>query len=333
MDKQFLTIFALSIISGFILRRRFPVDVAPKVVNRMAWLFLVVLAAETFSVHAPAPFYLVSGMVFLLFVTGLAFLLRGFGGTDSADYLAIASTTFGGGNRGYALVTTISTWPLFSLQQRNDIVAAFLQLDVMVLAWLMLVVPTLLWHKNKDAKVDFVDSIKSVAKDLGAAPIVVMGIILLSWAFPSDLKAAFAAFLQPSHSVRSALLLYLSLTYIFMMTTLATSRLGEVIKGLVIFYLPRWAAAILLIVVAMQFTGRTFAAMVLELPFVLPMIVFAFCPPSNGFNNFLESFKAPRERISEISNLNIITTLLFVLILMLATLIGPYVAAWLVPGS
>jgi hypothetical protein len=331
MDTQFLTIFGLSFITGVVLKRKFPthIDIVPKIVNQMAWLFLAVLAAETFSTHKPSPEYFASGVIFLLFVTGIAFLFRGFQYSDSSDYLAIASGTFGGGNRGYALITIISTWQIFSKPQRDDIIAAFLQIDVMVLAWLMFAVPTLLWYKDKNSQVNFVDSIKNFAKDVGATPLVVMGIILLSWVFPDIVKSNIAKILGPSHPARSALLLYLSLNYVFVVTTLSDSScsFATVVKAVFLFYLPRWiAAATILFIVVVGF-GKSVWDAIFYYPVVLPVLVFAVCPPSNGLNNFMESFRAPMDRIAEISNLNIITTMVFAAILLIATFIGPSMAS------
>jgi hypothetical protein len=323
MDKQFFTIVALALISGLSLRRKFSGDIAPKTVNRMAWLFLAVLAAETFSARAPTWTYFLSGLLLLLFVTGIAFLIRGFKNSDSSDYLAIASTTFGGGNRGFALITVVSAWPVFSEDQRKHIIEAFFQMDVMVLAWLMLAVPALLWHKHKNTSVDYVDSIKAVVKDIGAPPLVVMAIVFLSWAFPADVKASVAGFLEPSHAARSALLLYLSLTYVFMVTTLATTSFGQVVVSALVFYTPRWSAAGAAVLILTIATARPGLAAAL----IPPILVFAVCPPSNGVNSFLESFAVPRERIAEIANVNLLTTVLFVVILLVATIAGPVVAA------
>ena len=109
----------------------------------------------------------------------------------------------------------------------------------MVLAWLMFVVPTLLWYKNKDSTADLLDSVKSFTKEIGAAPIVVMAVVLVSWAFPVSLKEFITNILEPSHSARSALLLYLSLTYVFLMTNLSSSRVGKIAKSVIFFYFPR----------------------------------------------------------------------------------------------
>lgn len=328
MDKQFFTIVALALISGLSLRRKFPGDVAPKAVNRMAWLFLAVLAAETFSARHPTAIYFLSGLLLLLFVAGIAFLIRGFKNSDSSDYLAIASTTFGGGNRGFALITVISAWPIFSNDQRKHIIEAFIQMDVMVLAWLMFAVPTFLWYKHKNTSVDFFDSIKAVAKDIGAPPLVVMAIVFLSWSFPADVKAHLAQFLEPSHAARSAVLLYLSLTYVFMMTTVTTTRFWEVVVSAFAFYIPRWIAAGTVVLILLLASVRS------ELAFALipPILVFAVCPPSNGVNNFLESFAVPKERIAEVANINLVTTMAFVAILLFATIAGSVVAAIVGPA-
>lgn len=318
MDKQFFTIVALAFVSGISLRRKFPGDVAPKTVNRMAWLFLAVLAAETFSARHPTAIYFLSGLLLLLFVAGIAFLIRGFKATDSSDYLAIASTTFGGGNRGFALITVVSTWPIFSDDQRKHIIEAFLQMDVMVLAWLMFAVPTFLWYKRKDARVEFFDSIKAVAENIGAPPLVVMAIVFLSWSFPADVKAYVAGFLEPSHAARSALLSYLSLTYVFMMTSLTAANLGQIFGSLAAFYIPRWVASGAVGLILIVASVRSELAVAL----IPPILVFAFCPPSNGVSNFFESFAVPEEKITEIANINIITTVLFFAILLLATLLS-----------
>ena len=311
MDKQFFTIVALSLISGISLRRKFPGEVAPKIVNRMGWLFLAVLAAETFAARHPTFIYFLFGLLLLLFVAGIAFLIRGFKSTDSSDYLAIASTTFGGGNRGFALITVISAWPIFSIDQRNSIIEAFFQMDVMVLAWLMFAVPTFLYYKHKNTKVDFLDSIKSVAKEIGAPPLVVMVIVICSWLFPAGLKSNVAEFLKPSHDARSALLLYLSLTYVFTKTTLATTTFGQVFSSLCKFYIPRWVAAGAVILILIVITVRP----ELDVALIPPILVFAVCPPSNGVNNFLESFNVPKDQVSDIANINVDSTLVFVILL------------------
>lgn len=331
MDKQFITIVALAFISGLSLRRKFPGDIAPKTVNRMAWLFLAVLAAETFSAHTPTLLYFLSGLLFLLFVTAVAFSIKCIKNSESSDYLAIASTTFGAGNRGFALITVISTWPIFSEGQKKHILEAFLQMDVMIFAWLMFVIPTLLWYKDRDKnnQVDFVDSIQNVAKDFGAPPLVVMSIVFLSWAFPVAFKESITRFLEPSHAARSALLLYLSLTYVFMMTTLATARRGQVVVTSLVFYTPRWIAAGAVGLILTVASVKTELAAAL----IPPILVLAVCPPSNGMSNFLESFNAPQERISEIANLNLITTIAFVVILLLATFAGPVVVAMVGPSA
>ncbi|MCP4285903.1 MAG: hypothetical protein GY792_15845 [Gammaproteobacteria bacterium] len=125
-------------------------------------------------------------------MTGIAFIIRGFNNSESSAYLAIASSTFGGGNRGYALVTVICGWSIFS-DNKKDIISTYLQMDVMVLAWLMFAVPTLLYLKDKNSKVNFLDSIKAFIKEIGASPIFVMMVVLVSWSFPETLKRTFRA--------------------------------------------------------------------------------------------------------------------------------------------
>lgn len=329
MDKQFLAVFSLALASGVMLRRSFPGDLVPKAVNRMAWLFLIVLAAETFSRHTPNIVYFLVGMVLLLFVTGIAFMVRGFERSESSDFLTIASTTFGGGNRGFALISVISAWSIFSDDQRKRIIEAFIQMDVMILAWLMFAVPTLLWYRNKKNQADLVDSIKSVAKDIGAPPLAVMAIVILSWAVPANLKSQVATFLEPSHAGRSAVLMYLSLTYVFMITTIGSSSVGSILRSVIIFYAPRWISAITAIFIMSIFSVRDDLAAVL----IPPIIVFAVCPPSSGINNFLESFGASEKCKAEIADLNLVTTLIFVGILLVATVSGPIAVTFFRPSA
>jgi hypothetical protein len=325
MDEPFLSAFVLSLIAAFALKRTFPGETAPAVINYLAWIFLAILAIETFSKNVPNLRYLGFGALFLVVVSSIAFMLRGFKKTESSDYLAIASGTFGGGNRGFALISVICALPIFSTQQRGDIVTAYLQVDVTVLAWLMFVVPFLFWLRKITGTLSYIDSAKSVATDVGAPPLIVMAIVLTSGLFSEQTKAFINAALEPTHTARSMLLLFLSLTYVFMKTSLGKRTIGSVAKTASLFYLPRVVTGVATLLGAMTIFDKSALGVILEYPLVLPVLVFAFCPPSNGMHNFMERFHAPKKRVSEIADLNIVTTIVFLLILLAVTILRPLI--------
>jgi len=322
MDNQFISIFCLSMFSGLILRKSYDGDMPAKTVNKMAWTLLLILVVETFSAKPPNLLYLLVGLFFLLFVTALSNFFNLFVRGDSdSSYIAIASSTFGGGNRGYALIAVIGSWDIFSKDQSESMVSSFLQIDAMVLMWLMTVVPILISRKVGSDSVSFVDSIKSSLSSLGFSPLIVVFFVMMSWAIPDTLMDSISYLLTPSHSARSFLLLYLSLTYVFLMTNLTNMNIGVLSKYLFLFYVPRCVVAALSILLLYILTKSGVGPSFEQYSLIIPLGVLALCPPSSGLNNFMEQFNVPENSIATISSLNIVTTLIFaVALLMVAAL-------------
>lgn len=286
--------------------------VAQKVVAKMAWVLLAVFSIEAMSKGRFNIIYILIMLTYILVVLGLAMLFTrnrhpGF------QLIPVAATTFGGGNRGVALISAITTLPTL-LPYQNEIMAAFIQLDSAVILWLIAVVPYLLAKSHKD-KPKITDSLKTFVSEAGYAPIVIVFVVIIGAIIP---KAPIYIFIQDSLAdstkIRGAILTYLAFTLMFMSFRLTSRTIGEVLSALFEFYTPRLLVPLIGVFIAFQLHNQS--ALYLEagtLAFGVALLVMALCPPSSLLSVMLATNGHNDKQTAELSDLNIVATFLFLI--------------------
>ena len=321
MNTYLLTMLLLALMSGIVLRRlrsrtgeKLDGDVQ-RVIARLSWILLAVFSVDAVSKSATNFWYVLGMLLYILMVYLLARAIDR-RPQSTVSVIPIASTTFGGGNRGVAMVMALSALPIL-LNQREDLLAVFVQLDAAVIVWLVVITPYLLAISTGE-KPSVIDSYKSLVSEAGFAPVVMVLVVLFGWAAPDGLKSWLRDTLAHSRAERAAVLMYLSFTLMFTNASLADRSLGSLLNDLLRFYLPRILpvmAIALFVYLINQGDGTVLTASSSSL--FIALCVLALSPPSSLFAVLLERELIPSQEVRRLADLSLVTTALF---LALATL-------------
>jgi hypothetical protein len=316
------TILALSGLSGWALktlRTREGQSIAPeaqRVVARLSWVFLGIFSVEAMSKGGMDWKYSLPMFVYILIVYVLARQLDK-NKSGSFRIIPVATTTFGGGNRGVAMISALTALPVLA-GQKETLLPVFIQMDAVVILWLICVVPYLISDNAKDSNnPKIVDSIKSFANEAGVGPIVMVAAVVLGPMLSKDVKAWLAATLLESSRERSAILMYLSFTLMFATTALLSRKVGDLFHDLWKFYVSRLTPVTLVFAFLLATTPSEQSSIktILNYSFALALLVLALCPPSSLLPALLSNSKLTdsdqKDYMTQTADLNIVTTFLF----------------------
>lgn len=326
MNTYLLTQLVLALLSGIVLRNLRSKSgasmnaEAQRVVARLAWVLLAVFSVEAMSRGSMNFLY----AVFMLFYIVIVYLLaRSFATrtTETFQPIPVAATTFGGGNRGVAMISALSSLPLLA-PNREALLAIFVQLDAAVIIWLVAVVPFLVRDTSTE-KPQIIDSYKTFVSEAGYAPVIMVLVVLFGSLVPPSAKTSLQEFLAHSSRERAAVLTYLAFTLMFATTSLATRSIGDLLDDLWRFYVPRLLVPVLLVVLlyAGHLPLATLGASAVSLAIALSVL--ALSPPSSLFPVLLATSSRQSHHAERLADLNVLTTLLFLLFAMAAASPGP----------
>ena len=323
MNTYLVTMLALSLLSGIVLRKlrsRAGAELegeVQRVIARLSWILLAVFSVDAVSRSATNVSHVLGMFAYILVVYLLARALDREPRTTVA-VLPVATTTFGGGNRGVAMILALSALPILA-DRREDLLTVFVQLDSAVIVWLVVITPYLL-AKSTGEKLSLIDSYKSLVSEAGFAPVVMVLVVLFGSFAPDELKGWLRGRLDYSRTERAAILMYLSFTLMFTNANLLKRTLGSVLDDLLRFYVPRLLPVLLVgsWLLYLRSDGTATPLATLGSSLFIALCVLALSPPSSLFALLLERESIPSQEARRLADLNVVTTTLFLLLAALA---------------
>ena len=331
MNAYLLTLLLLALLSAHAIRQLRtragePLAAqAQRVIARLSWVMLAVFSLEAMSKGSMNIVFTLAMLGYIAIVYALAQLLSA-PSQDRFKVIPVAATTFGGGNRGVAMISALAALPVLT-PYKDELLAVFVQLDSAVIIWLVTVVPFLMSRSSTHSP-QIREAYQSFVSEAGYAPVFIIGVVLFGFMVPQSIKEWLYALLAQTSKERSAILSYLAFTLMFATTSLSARRMGELLNDLWRFYVPRLVIpAVLIGLLAAGFVGTKLLSTSF-IAFTVALSVLALCPPSSLFLALLVSHENLAKHNARLADLNVITTFLFLVLALLAAYPTPLIAAF-----